>query len=45
MWNAVYIDGQAKSIDVSSTRTDACFYLDVGGTQMSVLRITEMYSD
>lgn len=23
------IDGQAKSIDVSSTRTDACFYLDV----------------
>lgn len=29
MWNAVYIDGQAKSIDVSSTRTDACFYLDV----------------
>lgn len=31
MWNAVYIDGQAKSIDVSSTRTDACFYLDVVG--------------
>ena len=29
MWNAVYIDGAAKSIDVSSTRTDASFYLDV----------------
>ena len=29
MWNAVYIDGVAKSIDVSSTRTDASFYLDV----------------
>lgn len=29
MWNAVYVDGVAKSIDVSSTRTDASFYLDV----------------
>lgn len=29
MWNAVYINGIAKSIDTSSTRTDASFYLDV----------------
>lgn len=29
MWNAVYIDGKAKSIDVSSTKSDASFYLDV----------------
>lgn len=27
MWNAVYVDGIAKSIDTSETRTDAEFYL------------------
>lgn len=27
MWNAVYVDGIAKSIDTSETRTDVEFYL------------------
>lgn len=36
MWNSVYIDGVAKSIDTSSTRTAAKYYLDVTELQCPV---------
>lgn len=36
MWNSVYIDGVAKSIDTSSTRTAARYYLDVTELQCPV---------
>ena len=36
MWNSVYIDGMAKSIDTSSTRTAAKYYLDITELQCPV---------
>lgn len=36
MWNSVYIDGVAKSIDTSSTKTAAKYYLDVTELQCPV---------